>query len=95
MNVRSLFFLAPPDGRKSALVTAGLIAYGIGWMWLCLALVLQVVGLIVDGPMVFSNWPSSIGQWVIILVGGLLFYPVIGLVGFLLFRSLTYVLAKR
>ena len=93
--MRRLFFPAPSNGSKSALGIVGLIIYGIGWIWLLLWLIAEIAGLIVDGPMLFSDWPSSIGQWAIIIGIGILLFPMIGLVGFLLCRGLLYVLTKR
>lgn len=95
MSFRRLFFLAPARGKKSMLEIVGLISYGIGWIWLLLALFAQIAGLVVDGPILFSSWPSSLNEWVIVVVAGFLFYPTIGLFGFFLFRGLTYLLARR
>ena len=93
--MRRLFFPAPSNGSRSALGVVGLIIYGIGWIWLLLWLIAEIAALIVDWPVLFSDWPSSIGQWAIAIGIGILLFPMIGLVGFLLCRGLLYVLANR
>lgn len=90
-----LFFPKPSNGKKTASEQLGLILYGLGWVWLILWLILEFAALIIDGALMFSEWPSTPTQWVLVIGVGFLLYPTIGLVGFFLGRGSLYLLARR